>query len=105
VLAMSEVFLLPSYSEGMPVAIIEAMRSKTAIISTRVGAIPDMIENGVSGLLIKPGSPEEIAEAVMLLKKDEHLRMRLAAGARQAFDNNFEVSKAIGELAEVYKTV
>jgi len=105
VLAMSQVFLLPSYSEGMPVAIIEAMRSNTAIISTRVGAIPDMIENGVSGLLIKPGSPEEIAEAVMLLKKDEHLRMRLAAGARQAFDNNFEVSKGIGELAEVYKTV
>jgi glycosyltransferase involved in cell wall biosynthesis len=105
VLAMSDVFLLPSYIEGMPVAIIEAMRSEIAIISTSVGAIPDMIVNGVSGLLINPGSPEEIAQAVLKLKQNERLRKRLAAGARETFDKNYEVSKGIGELAEIYKTM
>ena len=51
--------------------IIEAMRSGLPIISTPVAGIPDMIDNGVSGLLINPGSPDEIAEAVLLLKQDK----------------------------------
>lgn len=104
-LAMSDIFLLPSYIEGMPVAIIEAMRSEIAIITTPVGAIPDMIVNGVSGLLIPPGAPDQIAEAVIKLKRDKQLRRKLAAAARDTFDRHYEVSQGIGQLAEVYKTM
>src|SRR5208283_729549 len=70
-LGFADIFLLPSFWEGMPVTIIEAMRSGLPIISTPVAGIPDMIENGASGLLINPGSPDEIAEAVLLLKRDK----------------------------------
>ena len=56
--SLADVYLLPSFIEGMPISIIEALRSGLPVISTRIGGIPDMIENGVSGFLIKSGGPE-----------------------------------------------
>jgi glycosyltransferase involved in cell wall biosynthesis len=101
-LGFADIFLLPSFWEGMPVTIIEAMRSGLPIISTPVAGIPDMIENGVSGLLINPGSPDEIAEAVLLLKQDKELRQKLAAGARARFEEKFEFSKGMEEMRVLY---
>ncbi len=63
-----------------------------------------MIENGVSGFLINPGAPNEIAEAVLLLRRDAELRKRLAVGARRAFEEKFEFSRGIGEIRVAYKS-
>ncbi len=104
-LGLADIFLLPSFWEGMPVTIIEAMRSGLPIISTPVAGIPDMIENGVSGLLINPGSPDEIAEAVLLLKQDKALRDKLAAGAKARFEEKFEFSKGIEEIRVLYASM
>jgi glycosyltransferase involved in cell wall biosynthesis len=104
-LACADVFLLPSHREGMPISIIEAMRGGVPIISTLVGAIPEMIENGTSGILINPGAPDEIAEAVLSLKRDDSLRRRLAEGSRRAFEEKYEISKGIHELASVYRSM
>jgi glycosyltransferase involved in cell wall biosynthesis len=104
-LGFADIFLLPSFWEGMPVTIIEAMRSGLPIISTPVAGIPDMIDNGVSGLLINPGSPDEIAEAVLLLKQDKALRDKLAAGAKQRFEEKFEFSKGIEEIRVLYASM
>lgn len=82
---LADIFLLPSFIEGMPISIIEALRSGLPVISTRIAGIPDMIEHEVSGLLIKPGAPEEIAQAVLALKTDPGVRKRLASAARQTF--------------------
>ena len=101
-LGLADIFLLPSFWEGMPVTIIEAMRSGLPIISTPVAGIPDMIENGVSGLLINPGAPDEIAEAVLLLKRDKVLRKRLAEGGKLTFEQKFEFSRGIKEIRDVY---
>ncbi|MGB6063219.1 MAG: glycosyltransferase family 4 protein [Desulfomonilaceae bacterium] len=101
-LALADVFLLPSFKEGMPVTIIEAMRSGLPIISTRVAGIPDMIEDGVSGLLINPGSPEEIAEAVLRLRRDEALRAKLEAAAKVTFEEKFEFARGIQEIRALY---
>jgi glycosyltransferase involved in cell wall biosynthesis len=101
-LAAANVFLLPSREEGMPIAILEAMRAGLPIITTRVGGIPEMIEDGRSGILIEPGTPDTIAEALISLLKDDRLRQRLAQGARTAFENKFEVQVCINELASIY---
>jgi glycosyltransferase involved in cell wall biosynthesis len=104
-LGFADIFLLPSFWEGMPVTIIEAMRSGLPIISTPVAGIPDMIENGVSGLLIKPGAPDEIAEAVLMLKQDKSLREKLAAGAKATFEETFESSKVVEELRSLFRSM
>ncbi len=104
-LGVADIFLLPSFKEGMPVTIIEAMRGRLPIISTRVAGIPDMIEDGVSGLLINPGSPDEIAEAVLRLKQNEVLRGKLAAAAKASFDEKFEFSRGIEEIRNIYRSI
>ncbi len=101
---LADIYLLPSYIEGMPITIIEALRSGLPVISTRVGGIPDMIDDHVSGLLVNPGAPNEIAEAVLNLKRDVDLRKRLSTGARKTFDDKFEFSRGIEEIRTVYKS-
>lgn len=102
-LGLADVFVLPSFVEGMPMAIIEAMRQGIPVISTRVGGIPEMLDEGQSGLLIHPGAPEEIIQAVMLLKNDSELRRKLSEGARKAFDEKFEFSAGIQEIMSLYE--
>jgi glycosyltransferase involved in cell wall biosynthesis len=102
-LGISDVFLLPSYYEGMPMSIIEAMRGEKPIIATRVGAIPDMIESGVSGILINPGHPEEIATAIIRLRNEPILKEKIAKGARNVFEQRFETSKVVLDINNLYK--
>lgn len=104
-LALGNAFLLPSYHEGMPVAILEAMRSGLAVISTRVNAIPDVIETDVSGILIDPGAPQEIADAIVRLKRNPDLRLKLAETAKHSFDERFEFSQGIDALRSIYSSI
>lgn len=80
-LAESAIFLLPSYSEGLPMAVLEAMASGVVPVSTAVGAIPEVVIDGVNGVLISPGEPEQLAAALQSLIVDAELRNRLAAAA------------------------
>lgn len=102
ILALGSVFLLPSFIEGMPIAIIEAMRSGLPIVTTRVNAIPEVIEDRMSGILINPGDPAAIVDAVLLLKEDTVLRENLSRGARKAFEERFEFNSAMKRLRNVY---
>jgi glycosyltransferase involved in cell wall biosynthesis len=97
------VYLLPSYIEGMPISLMEAMRSDAAIVATPVGAIPEMIENGISGLIINVGAPDEIVDSVVRLKRDDVLRQKLVEGGRRVFRERFEISQGIAKLRAIYK--
>jgi len=102
-LALGQVYVLPSFIEGMPVAIIEAMRSGLPVISTRVQGIPDMMVDRESGILIDPGRPDQIAENVLLLKRDEAFRQKIAAGGRKTFEEVFEFSRGIEQIRQIYR--
>jgi glycosyltransferase involved in cell wall biosynthesis len=75
--------LLPSHFEGLPNALLEAMAFGLPVIATSVGGIPEVIEHGVSGLLVPPESPDVLAAAIMQLAGDSDLRLRLGAAARR----------------------
>jgi len=75
-------FVLPSLTEGMPLTLLEAMRAGIPVIASRVGGIPQMIENGKSGLITEPGRADELAEAVEKLIRNQVLRASLASEAR-----------------------
>ncbi|MEC4613838.1 glycosyltransferase family 4 protein [Tsukamurella tyrosinosolvens] len=82
-LAASQVFALPSYDEGLPMALLEAMAAGLAPLTTPVGAIPDAITDGDDGLLVPPGDVPALSAALARLVEDPELRKGIAAGARR----------------------
>lgn len=78
----ADIFLLPSKFEGMPMTIIEAMGTGLPIVASAVGGVPDMLEDGKSGLLVS-GEPESVAQAVLRLLTQEDLRKNLGTNARR----------------------
>ena len=74
----SDILLLPSYREGLPNVILEAMAAGLPIIATRVGAIPEIIENGVNGFLIEPGDRHGLLKYIDLLIQNESLRLKMS---------------------------
>jgi glycosyltransferase involved in cell wall biosynthesis len=100
----ADVFVLPSYSEGLPVSVMEAMAAGCAIVCTDVGGIPHLIERGRQGLLVSPGSDEELAEALVTVMRDEAIRRSVAAAGHariQAYDTSCKVR----EILSVYRRV
>ena len=82
--AMDEawVLVLPSRSEGMGRVLVEAFCRGRAVVGTRAGSIPDLVEDGVSGLLVPPDDPQALADALVLVLGDRELAARLGEGAR-----------------------
>ena len=74
---IADVFALPSYVEGLPIALLEAMALSIPSISTNVYAIPEAIRDRETGLLIEPGDSDALAEAILTLRRDSELRERL----------------------------
>ena len=81
-LAKSDVFILPSYNEGMPMALLEAMGWGLPVITTPVGGIPDFVFSNKNGLLICPGNIDQIKETMKTLIRDKGLRTKLGNAAR-----------------------
>lgn len=83
-LARATIAVLPSlHREGMPTALLEAMRAGTPIVATRVGGVTEVVEHGVTGLLVAPGDAQALADAIGRLLVDEAGRARLAGNARR----------------------
>ncbi len=81
-LRAAHVFLLPSRDEGLPMALLEAMAYGLAPVTTTVGSIGEAVSDGVTGVVVQPGSPDQIAAALTTLVTDDPLRVRLGAAAR-----------------------
>lgn len=79
-----DVFVLSSRFEGLPIALIEAMNAEIAVVATRVGGIPEIVTDGESGLLVEPGQPDALADALTRLADDSELRRELALRAPDA---------------------
>jgi glycosyltransferase involved in cell wall biosynthesis len=82
-LRAAQIFAMSSRSEGLPMALLEAMAYGMAIVATDVGGIPEVLDSGEEGLLVAPEDPEQFAGALCRLAADPTLRERLAQGARQ----------------------
>lgn len=82
-LEQAAVVVLPSRSEGLPIVLLEAMGYRRAIVATRVGGMPEVITDGVDGLLVPPGDPQALADALLTLVRDP-TRARVLGGAAHA---------------------
>lgn len=102
-LRIADVFVLPSRGENQPVSILEAMARATPVVATRVGAIPRQVLDGQTGILVQPGDPIELADALEKLIRDEDLRLAYGAAGRERFEDNFSASASAEKFAALYR--
>jgi glycosyltransferase involved in cell wall biosynthesis len=104
----ADLFVLPSFAEGVPVVLMEAMALEIPVISTRITGIPELIEDGRNGLLVTPGNSVELAESIVRILKSKSLATRLGKEGRKAVldefnqrENNQYLQRLFMKYAEV----
>lgn len=100
--ARADVFCLPSLGEGVPVVLMEAMATSLPVVASRVMGIPELVEDGVSGLLVPPGRPEALARAIERLAGDAVLSRRLAEGGRSKVMSDFRLDASAAQLQAAF---
>ena len=98
-----DVYAIPSLTEGLPLTLLEAMQAKVPIVASKVGGIPEVLDNGRSGLLVKPCKPDAFAEAISLLSSDKNLAKQMTNIAYQQVTTHYaSKNMALGYL-DIYK--
>lgn len=100
---LANVFALPSYVEGLPISLLEAMALGIPSISTNVYAIPEAVKNLETGILIEAGDDDALADAILTLKNDDALREKLAKNGREWVLKNFDEREAARIAIAAYK--
>ncbi|MGE5106259.1 MAG: glycosyltransferase family 4 protein [Sphingobacteriales bacterium] len=101
----ASIFVLPSFDECFPLSILEAMRAGVAMIATRVGGIPDMIEEKKEGLLISPNDSNELAQKLELLISQPQVGLELGSNATKKFKSNYTLNQFHKGLADIFDDV
>jgi len=100
-----DVFVLPSYAEGMSNALLEAMGCGMAVIATRVGAAPEMIDDGRTGHLIDAGEVDDLRSALGALVIDENVRAQLGAAAAKQVAARYAIGPVVDRIIEAYESM
>ncbi len=101
-LALLDLFVLCSRTEGMPLTLLEAMAAGKAIVCSTVGGIPGILESGVNGLLVPPEDEARLAAALQSLIQDRSLAMRLGKQARRDAEQKYSIEKMVGDYEALY---
>jgi glycosyltransferase involved in cell wall biosynthesis len=101
--ATIDMFALSSLNEGTPVAAIEAMSAARAVVSTRVGGVPDVVEAGVSGLLVPAQDVNSLAGALVQLAADPALRSRLGQAGREFARVRYSHTRLVDDIDKLYE--
>ena len=101
-LSQADVFLLASYSEGLPYSLLEAMAAGVVPIVTPVGAIPDLVEEGEHGLFVAPRDAEPIAQAIARLAGDRAALARMSAACRACITGGYSLERVARDFSQLY---
>jgi glycosyltransferase involved in cell wall biosynthesis len=98
----ADVFCLPSFAEGVPVVLMEAMATGLPVVTTRITGVPELVEDGVSGVLVPPGRVDRLADAIESLARDPELRRRYGEAGRAVVAAEFDVADSARQLRELF---
>ena len=97
----ADVFCLPSFAEGVPVVLMEAMGCELPVVATEITGVPELVEDGVSGYLVTPGRPDLIVDRLARLTSPA-LRRRFGAAGRAKVEESFDITKIGSQLTDVF---
>jgi glycosyltransferase involved in cell wall biosynthesis len=97
-----DVVVLTSANEGSPVSLIEAMAAARPVVATRVGGVPDLVEHGVNGLLVPPGDPPAVADAITTLLADADRRRAMGNAGRKRVRDAHGVDRLVADVDRLY---
>lgn len=100
-----DVLVSASLQEGLPIALLEGMASKLPVVATPVGAVPEVVRDGKTGLLAKPGDPVKLAAAMERMLLESDLRQSMAAAGREFILQEFSAERMTEEYVQLYSHV
>lgn len=98
----ADIFVLPSFAEGVPVVLMEAMAAAVPVITTHVAGIPELVQDGVHGILTHPGDPASLAGAIDALLSDPDRAYVMGAAGRETVQNDFNIAHETKWLASLF---
>jgi glycosyltransferase involved in cell wall biosynthesis len=101
-LADADVLVLASRSEGAPLSILEAMAAGLPVVASAVGGVPELVDDGTTGLLVPPGDPAALADALRRVLTDPALRARMGAAGRERVRARFDIAQLRSAHLELY---
>ena len=99
----SEIFAFPSLTEGLSNVLLEAMACGLPVVATRIGGNMELVEHGVNGILINPGDPEGLSEAIITLLADPEQSRQMGREGRKRVDERYSLDKVAGEYLMLYR--
>ncbi len=97
--------ILPSVNEGTPVSAIEALAAARPVVATRVGGVPDVVEDGVDGFLVDPGATDQLADRLEQLARDPELRARMGEHGRRRVPARYAVERLVDDMDRLYRSL
>jgi starch synthase len=101
----ANLFVMPSYYESFGIGVVEAMAFGFPVIATRAGGLPEVVEDGVTGILVQPGDSEGLADAIIHLLREPGLRRRMGEAGRQRALDQFTVDRVLARTISVYDAI
>ena len=103
----AEIFILPSYGEGFPISIIDALSNKCAVITTPVGGIPDILTDKFDCIFVEPGNISALSNAIrtLTLNQNSEIRERIADNGYKTAYHNFNLNRLSKELENIYNSI
>jgi glycosyltransferase involved in cell wall biosynthesis len=95
--------VLTSANEGSPVSLIEAMAAGVAVVGPRVGGVPDVIDDGTTGVIVPPGDAAAVAGTIVRLLADVELRQKMGAAARERALRRYGADRLVADIAALYR--
>lgn len=105
VLPAIDIFVLPSIKEGLGLSLIEAMASRKPCVASKVGGIESLIEDGVNGVLVNPGDPDDLARAIKYILSNKDKVEAFKAEARKRVVDDFNINKMVSRIETMYEEV
>jgi glycosyltransferase involved in cell wall biosynthesis len=100
-----DIYALPSLYEGLPLSVLEAMASECPVVATRVGGVPEVVKDGVTGFLVAPKKVDELVDRLQKLIQNEEMRLRMGKAGRQRVVQHFSAASMVAKTEEVYEVL
>jgi glycosyltransferase involved in cell wall biosynthesis len=98
----TDIFVLPTINDSLPISIIEAMHNGTAVISTNCGGIPELIKHNKTGIIVEPGDPEQLAHALKFLITNKEVRNKMSMNAKIHAKKHLTIDSMVGKIQHLY---